>query len=62
MDQGCDTKEHRERGMRMLRWIKGVTLRNIERERERERERENVEVDQWCDTKEQRERGMRMLR
>ena len=40
MDQGCDTKEHRERGMRMLRWIKGVTLRNIERESERERERE----------------------
>ena len=26
MDQGCDTKEQRERGMRMLRWIKGVTL------------------------------------
>ena len=59
MDQGCDTKEHRERGMRVLRWIKDVTLRNIERERERN---ENVEVDQWCDNKEQRERGMRMLR
>ena len=59
MDQGCDTKEHRERGMRMLRWIKVVTLRNTERERN-----ENVEVDQGCDTKEQRERerGMRMLR
>ena len=41
----------------MLRWIKGVTLRNKERERN-----ENVEVDQWCNTKEQRERGMRMLR
>ena len=57
MDQGCDTKEQRERGMRMLRWIKGVTLRNRERERN-----ENVEVDQGCDTKGQRERGMRMLR
>ena len=50
MDQGCDTKEQRERGMIMLRRIKGVTLRN------RERENENVEVDQGCDTKEQRER------
>ena len=38
VDQGCDTKEQRGRGMRMLRWIKGVTLRNIEREREREEE------------------------
>ena len=69
MDQGCDTKEQRERGMRMLRWIKGVTLRNRERENEnvevdqgcdtkeqRERRNENVEVDQGCDTKEQRER------
>ena len=37
--------------MRMLRWIKGVTLRDRERERN-----ENVEVDQGCDTKEQRER------
>ena len=35
----------------MLRWIKGVTLRERERERN-----ENVEVDQGCDTKEQRER------
>ena len=41
----------------MLRWIKGVTLRNTERERN-----ENVEVDQGCDTKGHRERGMRMLR
>ena len=57
MDHWCNTKEQRERGMRMLRWIKGVTLRNRERERN-----ENVEVDQGCDTKEQRERGMRMLR
>ena len=70
----CDTKEQRKR---MLRWIKGVTLRDRERgmrmlrwingvtlrNRERERERnENVEVDQGCNTKEQRERGMRMLR
>ena len=40
MDQGCDTKgqRERERGMRMLRWVNGVTLRNRERERERERE------------------------
>ena len=53
MDQGCDTKEHRERGMRMLRWIKDVTLRNIERERERN---ENVEVDKGCDTTGHRER------
>ena len=52
MDQGCDTKEQRERGMRMLRRIKGVTLRDRERGmrmlrwikgvtlRDRERERE----------------------
>ena len=50
----------------MLRWIKGVTLRNI-------RENENVEVDKeqgernenvevGGDTTGQRERGMRMLR
>ena len=40
--------------MRMLRWIKGVTLRN------REERNENVEVDeaeQGCNTKEQRERN-----
>ena len=34
VDKGCDTTGHRERGMRMLRWIKGVTLRDRERERE----------------------------
>ena len=33
VDKGCDTTGHRERGMRMLRWIKGVTLRDRERER-----------------------------
>ena len=62
MDQGCDTKgqRERERGMRMLRWIKGVTLRNIEREREREGN-ENLEVDHRCDIR-NRERGMRILR
>ena len=27
-DQWCDTKGQRERGMRMLRWIIGVTLRD----------------------------------
>ena len=31
MDQGCELR-NRERGMRMLRWIKGVTLRDRERE------------------------------
>ena len=36
----------------MLRWIKGVTLRDREREGN-----ENVEVDQVCDTKGQRERN-----
>ena len=85
MDQGCDTKgqrernenvevdqgcDKRERGMRMLRWIKGVTLRNERNEnvevdqgcdtKEQRERNENVEVDQGCDTK--RERGMRMLR
>ena len=32
VDQGCGPKEQRERGMRMLRRINGVTLRNRERE------------------------------
>ena len=31
VDQGVTLRE-RERGMRMLRWINGVTLRNRERE------------------------------
>ena len=31
MDQGCDTTGQGERGMRMLRQIIGVTLRNRER-------------------------------
>ena len=45
-EQGCNTKEQRERGMRMLRRIRWT--RN-----------ENVEAEQGCNTKEQRERGMR---
>ena len=43
------TLRNRERGMRMLRWIKGCDTTG-----HRERN-ENVEVDQGCDTKGQRE-------
>ena len=50
-----DTKEQRERGIRMLR-IKGVTLRNTERRND------HVEVDQGVTLRRERERGMRMLR